>query len=187
MALRRISTLHGALAVSLTVHGALIGWRWADPASFDRLFRATPLEVILVNAKSNERPDKAQAIAQASLAGGGEAAKGRATSPLPPSALTDFGDASEEEVAQKLHTLQEQQTLLLAQVKSQITQATAAAESLREQAQRCREILAKITQLSSSGAPFQVSPHSQPAAAAPAAAPSRRPAQSHAPASSPSR
>ncbi len=34
--------------------------------------------------------------------------------------MTEFGDATEEETARKLHTLQEQQTLLLAQVKSQL-------------------------------------------------------------------
>ena len=73
----RIKALH---SVSLTVHGALIGWRWADPAGFDRLFRATPLEVILVNARADETPLKAQALAQAHLAGGGSLDRGRATS-----------------------------------------------------------------------------------------------------------
>jgi protein TonB len=34
--------------------------------------------------------------------------------------LTDYGDASEEETSRKLQTLQEQQTLLLAQVKNQL-------------------------------------------------------------------
>ncbi len=38
--------------------------------------------------RAQERPEKAQAIAQANLAGGGDAAQGRATSPLPYSALT---------------------------------------------------------------------------------------------------
>ena len=94
--------------------------RFVDPESFKRVFEDAPLEVILVNAKTNEKPDKAQVIAQNSLAGGGDADKGRATSPLPPSALTDFGDATEEEAARKLQNLQEQQTLLLAQVKSQL-------------------------------------------------------------------
>ncbi len=75
---------------------------------------------MLVNARSDEKPDKAKAIAQASLAGGSDADKGRATSPLPPSAMTDIGDDSEEETARKLQTLQQQQTLLLAQVKSQL-------------------------------------------------------------------
>ncbi len=120
MNLRNFSTLHIALFASLAVHAVLLTVRFVDPESFNRAFEDTPLEVILVNARTNEKPDKAQAIAQTSLAGGGDAEKGRATSPLPPSALTEFGDATEEETARKLHTLQEQQTLLLAQVKSQL-------------------------------------------------------------------
>jgi hypothetical protein len=68
------------------VHAALLTVRFVDPEGFNRVFQDTPLEVILVNAKSQRetRPGKAQAIAQATLAGGGEAEKGRATSPLPP-------------------------------------------------------------------------------------------------------
>lgn len=101
------------------VHGALLTIRFVDPERFNRIFQDTPLEVILVNAKSNERPDLAKAIAQASLAGGGDADKGRATTPLPPSALSEIGDASEES-QRKLEALQEQQTMLLAQIKQQL-------------------------------------------------------------------
>ena len=118
--LRSLSTLQRALLASVAVHAALLTVRFVDPESFNRVFEDTPLEVVLVNSRSNEKPDKAKAIAQASLAGGGDAEKGRATSPLPPSALNDYGDASEEETARKLQTLQEQQNLLLAQVKNQL-------------------------------------------------------------------
>lgn len=120
MKLHNITTLQWALGASLAVHAVLLTVRFVDPESFNRVFEDTPLEVILVNAKSNEKPDKAAAIAQTSLAGGGDAEKGRATSPLPPSLLTDVGDALEEETARKLQTLQEQQNLLLAQVKNQL-------------------------------------------------------------------
>jgi protein TonB len=113
--LRRLSTLQAALLFSVAVHAALLAVRFADPAAFDRLFQDTPLEVILVNAKSDERPDKAQAIAQASLAGGGDAASGRASSPLPPSLRADVGDAMEE-AQRQIETMHQQQTLLLAQV-----------------------------------------------------------------------
>ncbi len=120
MNLRSFSTLQLALFASVVVHAVLLTVRFVDPESFNRVFEDTPLEVVLVNARSDEKPDKAKAIAQASLAGGGDADKGRATSPLPPSAMTDIGDDSEEETARKLQTLQQQQTLLLAQVKSQL-------------------------------------------------------------------
>jgi len=118
--LRSLSTLQLALFASVAVHAVLLTIRFVDPETFNRVFEDTPMEVILVNAKTNEKPDKAKAIAQTSLAGGGDAEKGRATSPLPPSALTDFGDSSEEESARKLEALHEQQTLLLAQVKNQL-------------------------------------------------------------------
>jgi protein TonB len=114
--LRQFSTLQIALGVSLAVHAVLLTVRFVDPEGFNRVFEDTPLEVILVNTKTNEKADKARAIAQTSLAGGGEAAKGRATSPLPPSALTEFGDAAENE-QKKIEAMQEQQMLMLAQVK----------------------------------------------------------------------
>ena len=116
MNLRSFSTLQLALGASIAVHAGLLTVRFIDPEGFNRVFQDTPLEVILVNAKSNERPDKAKAIAQASLAGGGDADKGRATTPLPPSALTEMGDAAED-AQRKVEALQEQQSLMLAQVK----------------------------------------------------------------------
>ncbi len=117
--LRTLSTLQWALGASVAVHAVLLTVRFVDPESFNRVFEDTPLEVILVNAKSNERPEKAQAIAQANLAGGGELDMGRATSPLPPSALVAVGDSAEE-TQRQVEALQEQQTLLLAQIRSQL-------------------------------------------------------------------
>jgi periplasmic protein TonB len=114
--LRSLSTLQIALGVSLAVHAVLLTVRFVDPEGFNRVFEDTPLEVILVNTKSNEKADKARAIAQTSLAGGGDAAKGRATSPLPPSAFTDLGDAAED-AQKKIDAMQDQQALLLAQLK----------------------------------------------------------------------
>ncbi len=120
MNLRSLSTLQISLGVSIAVHAALLTVRFVEPEAFDRVFQDTPLEVILVNAKSSEKPDKARAIAQTSLAGGGEAERGRATNPLPPSAFTDMGDSPEQESARKLQNLRAQQNLLLAQVKSML-------------------------------------------------------------------
>lgn len=116
MNLKRLSTLQIALGLSLAVHAALLTVRLVNPQAFNRVFQDTPLEVILVNTRANQRPDKAQAIAQFALAGGGEAASGRATSPLPPSALSAVGDSAEDSHRQ-VHAMQEQQTLLLAQVR----------------------------------------------------------------------
>jgi len=117
---KSFSTLQIALGASVLVHAAVLTTRFVDPESFNRVFHDTPLEVILVNAKSNEKPDTAKAIAQVSLAGGGELEKGRATSPLPPSAFTNFGEAAED-AQRKTEALQEQQAQLLVQIKKQLT------------------------------------------------------------------
>jgi len=119
MNLKSLSTIEIALGISLIVHAAVLTVRFVDPESFNRVFQDTPLEVVLVNARSNEKVDRAQAIAQASLAGGGEAEKGRATSPLPPSALMQFGDAAED-AQKKIEAMQEQQMLMLAQLKQSL-------------------------------------------------------------------
>ncbi len=120
MNLRQFSTLQIALGISVAVHAVLLTVRFVDPESFNRVFQDTPLEVILVNARTNEKPDKAKAIAQTSMAGGGETEKGRATTPLPPSALSEMGDTLEDAAARQVQSLQEQQNLLLATVKNQL-------------------------------------------------------------------
>ncbi len=120
MKLRKFSTLELALGISVAVHAVLLTVRFVDPEAIERAFRDTPLEVILVNARSNTAHDKAQAIAQSSLAGGGETERGRATSPLPSTQLSDSGDTVEEEAQQRIRRLQKQQTMLLAQVRQQL-------------------------------------------------------------------
>lgn len=120
MIFSKYSTLQLALGASIAVHGVLLSVRFVDPESFNRVFQDTPLEVILVNARTNEKVDKASAVAQASLAGGGDADAGRATSPLPPSDFTDVGETLESVTASKLHNMQEQQSVLLANLKQQM-------------------------------------------------------------------
>ncbi|NVO05829.1 MAG: TonB family protein [Rhodoferax sp.] len=120
MILQKYSTLQIALGASLAVHGALLSVRFVDPESFNRVFQDTPLEVILVNARTNEKNDKAKAIAQTTLSGGGDAEQGRSSSPLPPSEFTDSGETLEMVNPSKLQNLQEQQNVLLATVRQQI-------------------------------------------------------------------
>ena len=114
-----LTTLQWALALSLGAHGVLLTVRFVDPEAINRAFRDTPLEVILVNARGDEPPAEAQAIAQANLAGGGEAAKGRATSPLPLAATVQMGE-SPDEARQRIEQLQREQQQLLAQVRREI-------------------------------------------------------------------
>lgn len=115
----KLSPLKAALTVSVALHAALLTVRFVDPDRFNRIFQDTPLEVILVNSRSGEPPAKAQAIAQASLAGGGDAEAGRATSPLPPSALLEVGDAHEDSRKQ-IEELKETQAQLLTQVRREL-------------------------------------------------------------------
>jgi len=117
--LKQLSTLQLALAVSVMVHAALLTVRFVNPEGFNRVFQDTPLEVILVNARSDEKPEKATAIAQASLAGGGDVERGRATSPLPPATVARIGDTPEED-ERMIEALREQQSQLLAQVRREL-------------------------------------------------------------------
>lgn len=115
--MKKLSTLQIAVAISVALHVVPLTVRFVDPQGFTRAFEKMPLEVILVNSRSNDKPDEAQAIAQTSLAGGGEQEKGRATSPLPPSLQMKPGDATEDG-QRKIESLQKQQTELLVQLKT---------------------------------------------------------------------
>ena len=85
-------TLSYAIAASVLLHGALLAVRFAAPDSF-RFKPADPgLEVVLVNAKHDRAPIKAEALAQANLDGGGNAESGRSRSPLPDMRRNEDGD-----------------------------------------------------------------------------------------------
>ena len=120
MNIRHISPLYVTLAASIAVHAGLLTLRLVDLPAFNRLFEDTPLEVILVNARSETAPEKAQAIAQAALAGGGEADAGRATSPLPPSEVSEAGDSVSTAENSMLQKMQEMQNMLLSSVRHQM-------------------------------------------------------------------
>jgi len=118
---KSLSTLQWALGLSVLLHAALLTVRFVDPEGFRRLFQETTLDVVLVNAESDQKPDKAQAIAQSSLAGGGEAADKRiASTPLAPSPREAPGDAPVTENQRRIDAMLEQQEQLLAQVRQQL-------------------------------------------------------------------
>ncbi|MDP4301700.1 energy transducer TonB [Leptothrix discophora] len=116
---RSLSTLQRALVVSVLVHAALLTVRFVDPESLRRVLDDTPLEVVLINASSATAPPNAQVIAQRNLTGGGDAERGRSTSPLPPMVANQTGDALEE-TRRQLEQMQNQQMQLLAQVKREL-------------------------------------------------------------------
>lgn len=108
-----------ALAASVLVHAVLLGVRFVAPDSF-RLKPSDPgLEVILVNAKHDHAPQKADAIAQANLDGGGNADDGRAKSPLPDMRKVEDGEAVKA-VQRQVAELEAQQQKILAQVKQAV-------------------------------------------------------------------
>ena len=121
--LKSLSVLQWALAASVLLHGLALTIRFVDPEGFRRLFQPTTLDVVLVNAKSDDKPDKknAQAIAQHSLAGGGDAADKRiVSSPLPPTPQAQAGDAAIDENQRRIDAMLQQQELLMAQVRQQL-------------------------------------------------------------------
>jgi periplasmic protein TonB len=153
MRLALTTPLHWALAFSLGLHGVLVTVRFVDPEAFNRAFRDTPLEVVLVNARGNEAPLQAQAIAQANLAGGGEAAKGRATSPLPLAPTVQIGDAPDD-ARQRIENLQREQQQLLAQIRREIAtlpppdpSRDAGTPEQREQDERRKQLLRLLAEI----------------------------------------
>ena len=145
--------MHWALLASAALHGALLTVRFVDPERFNRAFRDTPLEVILVNARSNEAPTQAQAIAQARLAGGGEAAKGRATSPLPMAPTMQLGNSAED-ARRRIDQLQQEQQQLLAQIRREIAALPApeprrdnGTPQQREQDERRKQLLRLLAEI----------------------------------------
>lgn len=150
---RRLSVMQWALALSFGAHAALLTLRFVDPERFERVFRDTPLEVILVNARGQEPPTQAQAVAQAALAGGGDAATGRATSPLPAAAQVELGDASDE-AHRRIEQLQQMQQQLLASVHQELArlpppdpQRDEGTPQAREQEERRRQLLKQMAEI----------------------------------------
>jgi periplasmic protein TonB len=151
----RPSVMQLALTISISLHAAVLGVRIVDPQDFNRVFQDTPLEVVLVNARSTEAPTKAQAIAQANLAGGGEGDAGMATSPLPPSPSELIGD-DQTDATKKIQEQQQEQQQLLSKIRRDVaampipdphkasqTPAERETEELRQQKLRLLAVIEK--------------------------------------------
>ena len=150
-----LSPLASALLVSVALHAAALSIRLPPPAPVDRLLKDAPLEVVLLNTRQRAQtpPERPQALAQTTLAGGGALAQGRARSPLPSTDLSQLGDGSDP-LPKRLQTLQQQQALLLADVKRAIAQMPApqdapdpqARAQLEQKMRRMLKLLAEIEQ-----------------------------------------
>ena len=74
--------LYIAIGISVVAHAAMLAVRFVAPTPAPVKPTDPGLEVILVNAKHNKAPLKAEALAQANLDGGGNVDKGRSKSCL---------------------------------------------------------------------------------------------------------
>lgn len=115
-----------AITISVLAHGALLAVHFGAPSQAAQQMLDPGLEVILVNAKHDKKPLKADALAQANMDGGGNADQGRATSPLPDLQRIENGDGPKQ-TSKKVLELKQQQRRLLAQVnaRSKITAVSA--------------------------------------------------------------
>lgn len=114
---RNVSLLGWAIGISVAFHLVVLSIHFA-PVVMKDLGRGPPIEVALVNAKTKEKPVKADVLAQANLDGGGNTdADRRAKSPLP--VLPKDSEQNEISVAtRKVQELERQAQELLAQMKA---------------------------------------------------------------------
>jgi protein TonB len=106
-----------ALLGSAAIHGMVLSTQFVQVNP--RLFEDNnpPMEVVLVNAKSLDTPLNPDALAQVSLAGGGNTDEDRRLkSPLPASARTQAG-AEERALRARVAELEQQAQALLTQIK----------------------------------------------------------------------
>ncbi|MBV7537359.1 TonB family protein [Duganella sp. sic0402] len=109
--------LYLAIGLSLAAHAAMLAVRFVAPVPAPVQAADPGLEVILVNAKHNKAPLKADAVAQANLDGGGTVDQGRAKSPMPDMRKTEMGDSVKAN-KRRIAELEERQKQLLTQVNS---------------------------------------------------------------------
>jgi protein TonB len=138
------------------LHGALLAVRFAAPDSF-RFKPADPgLEVILVNAKHDRAPVKAEALAQANLDGGGLAESGRSKSPLPDMRRSEDGDGLKA-IQRRIEELEQQQRVLAQinkknrlksqEVKDHVKQQVQPTDG-RDEVESARELLRREAEIS---------------------------------------
>ena len=114
-----------SIAASIVLHAVLLAIHFRFPDSLRWKSTHAPLEVVLVNSKTRERPEHARALAQANLDGGGNTAeRRRATSPLPVTQPREPG-RSLAETQRRQRELEAQQQKLLAQARDARTRTPA--------------------------------------------------------------
>ncbi|MGH8705191.1 MAG: energy transducer TonB [Burkholderiales bacterium] len=124
---RQSRVLYTSVGVSLLLHAVALSIHFRFPDSLRWKSANQPLEVILVNAKTREKPLRAEALAQANLDGGGNVAeRRRAKTPLP---VTDPRDPGRDlaDAQRRMHELESQQQRLIAQARESRSSVAAGA------------------------------------------------------------
>ena len=124
----RDRVLAGAIVLSVLMHGVLLSVHFKFPDTLRWRSANAPLEVVLVNAKSRERPSRADVLAQANLDHGGNVdADRRAKTPLPVTNPRQPGrDVADAQ--RRVQQLELQQQRLLAQARESRARVQAEAE-----------------------------------------------------------
>jgi len=120
--------LGAAIGLSIALHAALLSMHFKFPDTLRWKAPDHSLEVVLVNAKSKERPAKAEALAQANLNRGGTVEDDlRAKTPLP---LTEPRKPGKDlaEAQRRQRSLEAQQAELLAKAREAQTRVPASAQ-----------------------------------------------------------
>lgn len=119
-----------ALGVSLLVHAVMLSLHFKFPDA-SQAFREKAMDIILVNAKSKNKPRDAQALAQSSLDGGGNVDENRRIkSPLPPTQRQTEGEAIQH-MQRRVQELESVQQKLMTQARN--LRAVATANNVTEQ------------------------------------------------------
>jgi protein TonB len=120
--------LGAAIGLSLALHAALLSMQFKFPDASRWKSSSAPIEVVLVNARTKDRPAKADALAQANLNRGGTVEENRrAKTPLPVTEPRQPGkDLAEAQRRQR--SLEAQQAELLAKARDAQGRVPASAE-----------------------------------------------------------
>ena len=125
---RRSRVLYASVTASLLLHAFLLAVHFKFPDELRWKSANQPLDVILVNAKSRQRPGKADALAQNNLEGGGETDQNRrAKTPLP---VLDPRNPGRDlaQAQRRVRDLEAQQRKLIAQARRSPASVTPEAE-----------------------------------------------------------
>ena len=119
-----------AIAISLAVHAVLLTLHFSFPDT-SKAMRDKALDIILVNARSEKKPNEAQALAQANLDGGGNTDENRRVkTPLPPKPQQTTGTEIES-MQRRVREIEVAQKKMLTAAKT--ARAVAAARNAEEQ------------------------------------------------------